>query len=153
MRIYENLSVSSALVPPMVAILLDGESRAPEQRLQFERISGGKLRFLDRTMLENYLLDIDAISAVLVELGQPTTPEAVQHALLAALGANALPRDAATVDGASILKKVFAQLSDARQEFRKTRDVPALVEWVIKEHPDRLEALRICLRRTFSLSL
>ena len=148
---YERLSASSALVPLMVAILLDREARTPEERQAIERNSAGKLRFLDRAMLENYLLEAAAIAAVLVELGQPTTPSAVENALLTACGGSDPPDDIAAFNGAAILKEVLSQLSESRLEFRKTRDVPALVGWLIENDRERLAPLRICLRKTFDL--
>lgn len=146
MKIYERLSISSALVPPMVAILLDGEQRTSDDRRKIEHESGGKLRFLGLPMLENYLLDSEAIAAALSELGQTVSPSDVQRAL------STLSESIRADDGAAALRHVFSNLSDSRHEFRKTRDVPALVNWLIKHRPDRLKPLRQCLRSIFCLA-
>jgi hypothetical protein len=119
-KLYRRLTTSSALVPPMIAILLDGESRKEDERNRLERESGGVLRFLDRTMLENYVLFPEAIVALLNDLGEAVTLEQVKDALRIAGYTGA--EDVRAIHGANILKKVFSDLSEARHEFTKTRD-------------------------------
>lgn len=151
-KIYERLSTASAaFVPPMVCILLDSESRTPKQREDIEASSRGKLRFLDRRMLENHLLHPQAIADALKELGQATASEAVHAALCKHFVLTALPGNLVEVDGAAALKAVFSDLSNATQEFRKTRDVPTIVNWLIENDPNHLLALRQCLRNSFNL--
>lgn len=145
--IYERLSSSSALVPPMMCILLDGESRAKKNRVQIETNSGGKLRFLDRRMLENYLLHPIALVATFFELELKIEQERVASLLSEKIGSS----DIAELDGASILKSVFSELSNATLEFRKTRDVPTLVSWILKNDPSHLNPLRDCLRVSFNI--
>lgn len=150
-QLYERLSTSSAFVPPMVCILLDAERRSEEERSELERSSQGKLRFLDRRMLENFLLDAEAIAAVLVELGEPVTPEAVESAIAESLVPIQTPAELVHMDGAALITALFSTLSEVRHEFRKTRDVPALVEYLIANRPERLAPLRDCLRKTCGL--
>lgn len=147
-KIYQRLSSSSALVPPMVCILLDGEKRSIESRRAIEASSQGKLRFLDRRMLENYLLHPQAVVAALLELGQTISEDSVRDALCNALG---LPEDPIEVDGAAALAQVFSALSGTSFEFRKTRDVPFLVTWILQNDPEYLAPLRDCLRKSFGL--
>ena len=151
-RIYERLSASSALVPPMVCILLDGESRDEESRNKLEVSSRGKLRFLDRRMLENYLLQPDAIVAAIHELGQTVSRDEVQGALCGVSGLADLQGDLSKLDGADILKQLFSDLSGATLEFRKTRDVPVLVSWLLENKPQHLKPLGECLRKSFGLT-
>jgi hypothetical protein len=150
-KIYERLATSSALVPPMVCILLDGEKRSIESRRTIEASSQGKLRFLDRRMLENYLLHPQAVVAALLELGQTIPEDSVRDALCNALGLQDLPDDLIEVDGAAALDKVFSELSGTSLEFRKTRDVPVLVTWILQNDPEHLATLRDCLRKSFGL--
>ena len=150
-KIYERLSASSALVPPMVCILLDGEKRSATSRQAIEASSQGKLRFLDRRMLENYLLQPEAVVAALLELGRTVTEDSVRDALCNALGLNALPGELIEVDGAAALAQVFSELSGTSLEFRKTRDVPVLVTWILQHQPEYLAPLRDCLRKSFGL--
>ena len=146
-QIYERLSVSSALVPPIVCILLDGESRSKKSRDDVEIASGGKLRFLDRRMLENYLLHPAALKAAFLELDKAVSLENVSDLLVKNLGAT----DVGEIDGAAVLKSIFSELSEATLEFRKTRDVPILIDWLLENEPEYLAPLRICLRKSFGI--
>lgn len=150
-HIYERLSSSSAMVPPMVCILLDGESRSLDDRIKITTESKGRLRFLDLRMLENYLLDAEAMAAVLDGLGHTTTLAIVQDALSVQLRRTGASDDLSQVDGASTLASVFTELSSATIEFRKTRDVPELVAWLLDNRPAHLAPLRACLRAAFDL--
>ena len=145
--IYERLSSSSALVPPMVCILLDGESRTEETRSKIEATSKGKLRFLDRRMLENFLIHPQAIVAAWADLNLTANTEAVEVLVSDFLES----QDFKEMDGATILATVFTQLSEAKLEFRKTRDVPTLVSWILKNEPEFLMPLQECLRKTFGI--
>ena len=146
-QIYERLASSSALVPPMVCILLDGETLTETRRNEIEKASKGKLQFLERRMLENYLLDPKAIEAVLLELGHPASLETINTSLVKACGANAI----ASVNGAKVLHAIFTELSDSKLEFRKTRDVPILIDWFLDNDPNYLAPLRACLRKSFNI--
>ncbi len=146
-RIYDRLSSSSALVPPMVCILLDGESRSRESREKIEKSAQGKLCFLDRRMLENYLLHEGALAATLSEHGLTTSPEAVQGLLSAKVDLDNIGE----LDGAAIFRTVFSELSNATLEFRKTRDVPIVIEWILENDPDYLRPLAACLRKSFDI--
>lgn len=146
-QIYERLSKSSALVPPMVCILLDGETLLDSKRKEIEAASNGKLRFLERRMLENYLLHHGAIHAVLSELGLIVDIERVGDSIAKAMGTN----DPIAVDGAGALQVCFVELSESKFEFWKTRDVPAMIEWILANDPEFLVPLRECLRKSFDL--
>jgi hypothetical protein len=146
--IYERLSQSSGLVPPMVCILLDAEKRKAEERTRVERESGGKLRFLERPMLENYLLEVNAIHATLESLGCICTVLDVEKRL-----GEFDFTDLDMLDGANVLSHVFTSVSGATQEFRKTRDVPALVNWIVENRPEHLASLRDYLRKIMDLPL
>lgn len=147
-KIYKRLTESSALVPPMVAILLDKESRTTRECSRISKASDGVIHFLKRTMLENYVLDPEAISAVLNELGEDVSIEAVTAELSLESGDGHQ-----TLHGAQVLSKVFSKLSDARLEFRKTRDTPMLIEWLLVNRPLALKELKEFLRQLFGLSV
>lgn len=146
-QIYERLASSSALVPPMICILLDGETLAAAKKREIQRTSNGKLQFLDRRMLENYLLDSRAIEAVFLELNHPVTLEAIDACLAEACG----EADVDSLDGAQVIRSVFTELSEAKLEFRKTRDVPIMIEWFLDNEPNFLAPLRACLRKSFNI--
>ncbi len=146
-QIYERLSNSSALVPPMVCILLDGETLTDVKRREIESASIGKLRFLDRRMLESYLLLPSAIQAALTDVGLEVEIGSIEAALTKAIGTN----DHIGVDAAGTLQAIFTELSDSKFEFRKTRDVPAMIEWILANDSEYLAPLRTCLRKSFDL--
>jgi energy-coupling factor transporter ATP-binding protein EcfA2 len=149
--IYKRLSTSSALVPPMTCILLDAEGVPEATREQRTRDSHGALQFLGRRMLENYLLSPAAIAAALCELGTSTERDAVASTMKNHASFDPATSDISQADGAKILKSAFEILSNATQEFRKTRDVPAVVEWLLVNDPDFLQPLALRLRAIFKL--
>jgi hypothetical protein len=147
LAIYERLSGSSSLVPPMLCILLDGDTYQPRARTKLEHETRGKLRFLNRAMIENYLLDADAIVAVLREPGELTiTKESIESAI----AATGIERDLVNLHGGDALAAIFSDTTTARHEFKKTRDVPALVDWLLANKPAFLEPLASFLKRTLS---
>ena len=149
--LYTCLSTSSALVPPMVCILLDAEERSQAERERITAESRGSLRFLPRRMLECYVLDAEAITAQLNALGCVTSIDLVDKALTAALGGDLTSANLADLHGANVLKHVFSTLSESTIEFQKTRDVPSLVAWLVRHKPEHLGELRQFLREVFSV--
>jgi predicted ATPase len=146
-QIYDRLSSSSALVPPMVCILLDGEMRSKESRDKIENTSGGKLRFLERRMVENYLLHPDAVTATILELGRTVNRDQVNDLLAKFLTKS----NFSEIDGAAVLNSIFSELSEATLEFRKPRDVQILIDWILANEPAYLAPLRDCLRKSFNI--
>lgn len=104
-KIYQRLTESSALVPPMVAILLDKESRKKNECTRISKESAGMIHFLERTMLENYILHPGAISAVLSDLGEDVSVDTVSAELSSASGDGSH-----TLDGAKVLAGLFSKL-------------------------------------------
>lgn len=145
-KIYKRLTESSALVPPMVAILLDKESRKPCECSRIIEESAGVIHFLERSMLENYALDPEAIAAILNQLGEVVSNEAVAAEL--SVASDESPQ---TLHGAHVLENVFSKLSDARLVFRKTRDTPMLIRWLLINRPSALAELEQFLRQLFGL--
>lgn len=130
---------------------MDGESRKEVERIRLENDSKGVLRFLDRTMLENYILFPEAIMAVLNDLEENFSIEEVKKALADADFSES--DDVCKVHGANVLKKVFSELSESRHEFNKTRDVPEIVSWLIANNPERLQPLGDFLRKIACINL
>jgi energy-coupling factor transporter ATP-binding protein EcfA2 len=148
-NIYKRLSDSSALAPPSVGILLDREQRKVSEILSIGTQSNGSLIFLDRTMLENYLLSPNAIHAILQKRDQTITLQMVTDKLDLLIGAQSL----IDLNGAQILGELFAALTEAKQEFRKTRDVPEIISWMLSNDPDFLIPLKNFFRKLFQLSV
>ncbi|MDE2369090.1 MAG: AAA family ATPase [Burkholderiales bacterium] len=150
-KIYKRLSTTSGLVPPMIGIVLDRENRKDGDIQEIERSSGGVMKFLDRRMLENYLLHPLAISKVLAGLGVVVGEIEIAKKIsesLATTGDNEK-----TADGAQIISDIFSSVTEAAHEFRKTRDVPNIVASIIGCDPHFLMPMRAFLRNLCKLPL
>jgi hypothetical protein len=99
-------------------------------------------------MLENYLLHAAAIRASLLELGEDVQEDVVRGKLLQKRAESQAARGG-SVHGALVLAHTYSDLSEARPEFRKTRDVPTLVEWLLSHEPAHLAPLREEIRSLF----
>lgn len=148
-KIYKRLTTSSALVPPMVAILLDRELHKSSTCTKLEKESKGTLIFLKRRMLENYILYPEAIAAILVSYGESVTEEQIKIAL----NEHGVTDEAnlIKIDGAKILSQVFSEFSQTRQEFKKTRDVLRIISFLLENDPQKLNPLKDFLRAIFKL--
>jgi hypothetical protein len=145
-EIYKRLSESTFLAPPMVAITLDKEARSEEDIQRVKDECGGIVHFLPATMLEDYLLDAQAIAAV---LSQPTdqsfTQEQVQHAMKTAIEipANRLQlkkSEASVCHAAKVLKAVFDDL--AKTQYDKIAHGTMIADWLIQNKPTHFDELR-----------
>lgn len=153
-QIYERISEAGALMPPALAFFFDREGRSEKETEDIVRRSKGRVRFLPRRMYENYLLHASAITAT---LGKKMKVDLESLALrvgswLDERAAVFLPSEMRGVklrslawlreiDGASLLQRLFSDLSDGRYEFDKKRDSYELTQWLISNEPDELAEL------------
>ena len=126
---------------PRPAIVFTGyiPPGTPADRL----VKSGRAKFLPRRMTENYLLNADAIAAVLSALGEEGLKAAAIDSLLRKYATTRAPKDApmeygspeffARVDGANLLKDVFNAASDTRHSYRKVRDGVELLRVILNE--------------------
>jgi predicted ATPase len=150
-EIYKRLTSASALVPPMVAVVLDRERRSADECSRLETDRRATLRFLPRSMIENYLIHPGALAFVLTKLGHATDPQTVAAALAAEAGTSDLNQiDFENVGAAKLLSDAFNTLSQATHPFVKTRDVPAIVDWLLENDPNFLKPLGEWLRSLMS---
>jgi hypothetical protein len=143
--IYKTLSEGNFLAPPLVAIVLDSESRSSTVMKQLENDSDHVIQFLPKVMLENYILDAEAITSVLnEELAEVLKISDVQKALNEALAnpKNKLkPQSQKSEEhAAKVLETVFQQLG--QREYQKTSHGPKLFKWIIREKPNELTGLK-----------
>ena len=144
--IYKQLSEGSFLAPPMVGIALDRERRKDSEIAQAEKDCAGIVHFLPKTMLEDYLLDADAIAAVLVEdVDSSVTLKQVTTALAEASEStecllNSAKSKSKELHAAKVLKFVFQKVG--KLEYRKTDHGPKIVEWLLVNKPDELIPLK-----------
>ena len=145
---YERLSQSSSLVPPLLQILLDRESRDERRIRELADRSRGRIAFLRQRMLEDYAIDSQAIHAVLQEAGEDTLTEAQvvdEIARLRALGE-------AGEHAGKLLHELFLVLTESRHEFRKTHHTPRLFRWLRDHKPEVLQPLIEELQEIFMRS-
>lgn len=154
-QIYERLSEGRGLLPPAIGFIFDREGRTDIERMDLERQSKGKVSFLRRVMYENYLLNPEAISAVLCEEDtERTTPVTLQEVKqwLQTNGeekkyfpkTNPIARNDSQwfekVNGTEILDDLFSNLTEARISFKanKVRYSLRLTEWITDNAPSDL---------------
>lgn len=148
-EVYEKLSRGSALLPPALAFALDREERTEKEMADLGRASRGKIKFLPRRTYENYLIDTDAISAVVSALmSAPLTVSASEWIEQHKVDRKYLERPLAEtdrwealVDAPKLLHDLFNALSDAQVEYRKTTHSMMLTEWLLANKPDQLSSL------------
>lgn len=154
-EIYGKISSSGSLIPPAVAFLFDSECRSAQKKKELVTKSRGVLHFLPRRMYENYLLHSGAIVAVANAIEnfspQQVTTEEVSRLLESALKdashycGRVVPNEAErrdVVNGKSVLRRVFADLSETRVRYAEVQHGLALTEWMIANAPAELNDVR-----------
>jgi predicted ATPase len=149
---YEQLSRGSALIPPALSFSLDREGRTDAEMDDLKNRSSGAVKFLPRRTLENYLLDADALAAVLNDTipDSPITADAVAEWLKnkreqETPGKGSMFKKlwevswVKKVDAPTVLKELFWDL--AKTEYRKTTHSVELVRWLLKSKPAHLKEL------------
>lgn len=150
-EVYERISVGSALIPPALAFSFDQEGRTTIEVDDMVRRSSGRAHFLPRLTYENYLLDAEAISAVL-QSSNVTKPPVEVQAWIQAHGATrkyfsaeVVPLEdakwAVTIHAPKLLQDLFWELSANTLEYDKVRHSVALTKWILEHKADQLREL------------
>ena len=158
-EIYANLSKGTAFIPPAVAFVLDRECRTLREQEEVNRSGKQRVTFLPRRMYENYLLHAEAIAAIANGIDR-FSPNVVAGSevqnLLDEMRADEtfycderIPTEAdlwiREIDGARVLKSIFATLSDSRVSYDKVRHSVALTRWLVENAPSELEGIAVLL--------
>ncbi len=151
LELYERVSSAGALMPPVLGFIFDRETRTATEIDDITRQSRGAVNFLPTRMYENYLLVPGAIASALSSRGITIPPEHVAEDLTARRGNPAYyPRgdtsDPTSIDGAAVLRDLFATLSYSRLEYTKIRDGVALTTWLLDHEADALGEVATLLR-------
>jgi hypothetical protein len=153
-EIYCKLSGAGALMPAALAFSFDRDGRSRREMEDILRQSGGKVHFLPRRMYENYLVDADAIAAVLsAEAGEGCVSVEMVRSWLESHGNEFLPEGLPNLvdsespwflegNGAGLLDRMFPDLSDNRVFFDKIKHGTRLTKWLIENKPDALQEIR-----------
>ena len=148
LEIYNRLSGAQSLIPPAVAFLFDDEGRTETDKKILERLGKGMVRFTQRRMYENYLLDTQAIAAVLntkeghvKQISETEIQEFIDNCLddpkyFKPLDMN---RGINWIRADVVLKDVFWKAAEL--EFRKTTHSVELTKWFIDNAPEKLKEI------------
>jgi energy-coupling factor transporter ATP-binding protein EcfA2 len=151
-QIYQKLSDGNALAPLMVGIVLDRETRQKSECEKITKDSTGDIHFLERPMLEDYFLHPIAIARLIQERSGIVVDElAIERKLKDAAEVKTLWLNPKAVKSklhaAAVLNYVCTQLTDNVLEYRKTRDGPWLVDFLLKFDENALSELKALLHR------
>ena len=147
--IYSRLSRGEGLLPPAVGFLFDREGRTDTQRADMERQGKGLMKFLDRRMYENYLLNSSAIADLLNKIpdfrSMPMTLDEItewieEHRYSELYIAKASKEPPVEewlnrVHGAKILAGLVAHFSDGRFIYQKIEHGLILTRWIMENSP------------------
>jgi energy-coupling factor transporter ATP-binding protein EcfA2 len=165
LEMYRRLSTAKTLLPPALAFVLDRECLTElrsDDVVRAGRDEQGRsvVHFLPRRMYENYLLQKDAIAAIVNGIAgfrvRRVTAEEVQQLLDKKLaeqlyycpGLHEVPQDRLNrVDGASVLSDIFSELSENGASFDKMIHSVAITEWILEHSPEDLKGLSDWLSR------
>jgi predicted ATPase len=145
--LYSRLSSGGALVPPAIAFAFDRDERSEQVIADMIRQSGGRAKFLPREMYENYLLDADALSAILSnELGSEVSPDQCRISLEKHVP-RFMPKDRHSnpeiyCHAANVLKAVFSDIGGAGHPFKKLIHSLELTRWLSRNKPQTLIELK-----------
>lgn len=161
--LYKRISGGNNLYPPAVGFVFDKECLSESDIEDLERRKPHPIKFIKRRMYENFLLHPDAIAFVLNqednEQKQSLTGEEIGEWLESnKLNKNYFSKTSTeedlsdsqwvdkNIDAAKLLDALFANFSEARVEFRKTKHSVMLTEWLLENNPDSFAELVQFLR-------
>ncbi|PDT74831.1 hypothetical protein CO675_23605 [Bradyrhizobium sp. C9] len=149
--IYKKVSSGAALLPATVSFSFDRESRTQQEIDDLVRESKGAAHFLPRLCYENYLLEPEAIAALLRWIARdksaPVAPSRIEEAMRRAGATPGWSGDLADVNWLSnvhapnLLKAVIDELGEPGNAYDKVRHSKFLTEWLIEHKPQLLREL------------
>jgi hypothetical protein len=158
-KIYERLSEGAGLIPRTLGFIFDRENRTQSQIYDIEkRLGGNRVRFLGRTMIENYFLSAKALTEIMLkldgfdaaELALPKVEEWLKEKLAIDQDKRYFPhgkddkqkQHEKIIHGGHLLEDLFAHFSEKRVEYDKPRHGLILTEWFIDHQPEALTELK-----------
>lgn len=168
-KIYERLSEGGGLVPSTLGFIFDRENRTDAKIAELtKRLRGDRIRFLGRTMIENYFLNADALTEVMLKLdgftesGVSSTKvkEWLDEKLARKQDKRYYPQnndskqrpDIEIIHGGHILEDLFAHFSEKRVGYDKPRHGLMLTEWLIGHQPEALNEVRSLLADALTIN-
>ena len=157
LEVYNRLSRGTALLPPAVGFIMDREDLSENDRDELAKQSDGRMHFLPRRMYENYLVDSDALAAVIGNVAdfraEPVTAAEVAK-WIEENGSDSSyfkPLDCPKsqegeiwkrdVHGGRLLSTLFSELSGNRYTYDKVEHGFELTRWIIGNKPELLKEI------------
>lgn len=164
--IYTKLSQGGAVLPRAIGFIFDQEGRSQRQMEDLSRKSKNRVKFLPRRTYENYLIHPTAISNVLNSLPSFSSNKIGENGVAQWLKKNGgkakyNEKNIKNIDvddeswiksvhGPRLLADIFSNLSDNKEEFRKTTHSVQITDWLITNEPDKLKELADFLNKIIS---
>jgi hypothetical protein len=154
LEMYRRICAGNTLLPPAIAFVLDREcltARVIDDVTRAGMRDGREslVRFLPRRMYENYLLHPQAIADVgnaIEGFREPQVQAEEVQRLIETKRAETeyycgrpqvIPADwLSHIDAATVLKEIFADLSENRVPYDKMTHSVALTEWLLEHQPE-----------------
>ena len=148
--VYDRLSGGKVLLPPAIGFILDRENKTEQQIEDLRKRSENKVYYLDRRMYENYLLVPEAIATIANQQDgfrdELVTIEEVKNLIEESKQDTDHNLWRQKVDGAKLLSKLFAEFSENRVNYVKTKHSFELTEWLVQNKPEKLSELADLLK-------
>jgi predicted ATPase len=165
--IYSRLSVGSSVLSPALAFILDREDRTAAERARLQAHVKAPVRFTNRRLYENYLLNPRAIAAVANAIdGFSPTPmlegtiaewlvkesEAWLSGERPRYGKR--PKEPFTdplyeLNAARLLERLFLEFSETRVAYDKLTHSVALTRWLCESEPAALKDIVALIENLF----
>ncbi|MBS9478075.1 ATP-dependent nuclease [Ancylobacter radicis] len=149
--IYNSITRGGSIMPLSVVFSFDSEGKTADTMSEIKRRLGGKVRFLERRMTENYFLNPDAIAKVLNKYGEVDVTAEVIQSLLRECSHRRVPPNFSgefgtgeflkVVDGANLLVDIFHRASNSIHAYRKVVDGVELLKVILSDHRDSVVEL------------
>ncbi len=155
MHIYKKLSEGGVILPPAIGFVFDREGRSLPEQQELIKVSGGKVRFLPRRMYENYLINPNAIAAVISQLKDFSDAALKSSDLSRWIQDNGWrveyfekdnvppPNDIdnwrKNVHGKRLLNDLFKDLSKNRYTYDQVRYGADITAWLVQNAPEDLK--------------
>lgn len=161
LRIYKKLSGGQSLIPPAIGFIFDKENLSKEEQQSLEKESGNMIHFLPRRMYENYLINPDAIAAVVSGLKDFSEKQISREDLENWIEENRLnpiyyqptileePELWKTyIHGGKFLNSLFNTFSETRYSYENDKVLYGieLTSWLVEHNPKELEEVANILK-------
>lgn len=153
LAIYGIMSRGSSLLPRLTVFNLDREGRSKQKIQDLSRLAGGRVNILPARTFENFVVDAQAIAAVLAidyqrtnTEGAPPTAAEIQSWLDANYeeyidGARSEDWEILQIDAPKMLDRLFDEITNTLHIYRKTHHTVELVRWLLGHKPTKLSGL------------